>query len=337
LAIALVMEFRSIAHFALFSFASLSSGIWLYLRNMAWTGNPVFPFLSARLSPHLVTTYALVRLRNDTEALLMHRPWQLIPFAFLAAVQKNRIGFWDFFGPTVLALAPLILLAFRKTRAWRIPILVWFLSSVGIFFSTGLPRFLLPIFPIALSSVAAGLEAASLQRWVIASRVATGLLSLSALAGAVGLAMYSQGPVIAAIGLQTRTKYLEQRAQDYEVVEAVNQLLSDRNNHQRVLVFFRHFYYLDVPYLNGNPDTSFEVDTKLLQTTKEWKKFFEQKDIGYVVRSPDYPEPIASSLCEMERNGDLVLVAQAEVENFQGKRINERRATESVIVLKVNR
>ena len=337
LAVAVAVEFRSVMQVLLFILSSSCSGIWTYLRNLAWTGNPVFPFLSARLSPHLVTTYGMAHLASSTGASSMHDPWQLVPFVFLAAVQKNSPGFWDFFGPTILTLAPLIALVFRNTRAWRIPIGVWFLSSVGIFFASGLPRFLLPVFPIALSCAAAGFDAALRTKWTIVNRVAAALLILMALAGATGLAMYSQSPVLAAIGLQSKTRYLELRAQDYEIVEAANRLLGGVDNQERALVFVRHLYYLDIPYLNGDPDTSFEVDPEHLQTTQEWQAFLEKKGIGYIVRSPDYPEAIAAPLREMERNGDLIPYAQAEVQNFQGKRIDEERAMVPVIILRVRR
>lgn len=337
LGIAVVVEFRSAAQVSLFFLASLFSGIWPYMRNLAWTRNPVFPFFSARLSPHLATTYALSKLTNDTETLLMHDPWQLIPFVFLAAVQKNRIGFWDFFGPTVLALAPLILLVFRNTRAWRIPVLVWFLSSLGIFFSSGLPRFLLPVFPIALSCIAVGFEGALRQKWSKANRVVAAALILMILAGAGGLVMYSQRPVLAAIGWQNKTEYLQQRAPDYEIVQTVNRLLRGRDDQQRVLVFVRHLYYLDFPYLNGDPGTSFELDPEHLQTTQEWKTYFEDRRIRYVVRSPSYPDVIAGPLTVMEREGDLVPFAQAEVQNFQGKRINDKRVMVPVVILEVQR
>ena len=151
------------------------------------------------------------------------------------------------------------------------------------------------------------------------------------------MAMYSQKPVQAAIGLQSKTRYLEQRTQDYEIVEAVNRLLAGRENQERTLVFVRHLYYLDIPYLNGNPDTSFEVDPEHMQTAQEWKAFLGEKGIGYIVRSPDYPEAIAAPLWEMERNSDLVPFAQAEVWNFQGKRIDEKRTTVPVIILRVRR
>lgn len=252
-------------------------------------------------------------------------------------MQKNSPGFYDFFGPTVLALAPLTLLAFRNTRIWRILILVWFLSSFFIFFSSGLPRFLLPVFPIALSCVAAGVEDVFRQKWAIASRLAASLIIVMALFGAAGLAMYSRKAVFAAMGLVGKTKYLEQTSQDYEVIEALNRHLGDQHSGQRTLVFVRHLYYLKIFYLNGDPGTSFEVDPERLKSSQEWKEFFKKNAIGYVVRTPDYPAAIAQPLLEMERDGDLEPFAQDEAQNFQGKRIDQIRTAISVVILRVRR
>src|SRR5437016_7910139 len=136
----------------------LIGGIWPYLRNTIWTGNPHFPFLSEERSPHLITAYGLTTLVSDTGAAVSHNPAQLFPFLFFAAMRAKNPGLWDFFGPTVLALAPLVFLAYKNTREWRIPVLVWSLASLGIFFATGLPRYLLPLFPVALFCVAAVIE-----------------------------------------------------------------------------------------------------------------------------------------------------------------------------------
>jgi len=158
-----------------------------------------------------------------------------------------------------------------------------------------------------------------------------------AFVGAAGLAMYSQTPVLGAIGFVSKTIYLEQTSQDYEVVEALNQLLGGEKSQQRTLVFVRHLYYLKIPYVNGDPGTSFEADPEHLQSAQEWKAFFEKNGIGYVVRAPDYPAIIAQTLMEMERDGDLVPFAQEEVQNFQGKRIDQTRTAISVIILRVRR
>jgi hypothetical protein len=131
---AVARELRSKAAFALFSLGPLVAGIWPYLRNFVWTHNPVFPFLSPALSPALLTAYAVKALASNAGASSIHGPAQLFPFLFFAAMQKHSPGFWDFFGPAVLALAPLLLFVIRNARAWRVALLVWFCSSLGIFF-----------------------------------------------------------------------------------------------------------------------------------------------------------------------------------------------------------
>src|SRR5205823_13565184 len=112
MALAFILQFRGVTRWLTFMLGSLSGGIWPYLRNTIWTGNPVFPFLSEKVSPHLITAYALTSLASDTGAAERHNPAQLLPFFFLAGVRAKRLGFWDFFGPTVFGLAPLVFLGY---------------------------------------------------------------------------------------------------------------------------------------------------------------------------------------------------------------------------------
>lgn len=334
-ALVVLVELRSKLTILVFFPSVLATGIWPYLRNLLWTGNPVFPFLSARLSPHLVTAYAMQDLARDTGASSTHGLALLFPFLFFAVAQQHSPGFWDFFGPTVLALAPLILFAFRSTKAWRVPLLVWFFSNLGIFFSSGLPRFLLPLFPMALSCVAAGFDVSVRARWKIISRTATGLLVVTGCVGAVGFVLYVQAPLRPAIGLQAQNEYLKLRAPDFEIAETASHLLSGRKNQQKTLVFFRHLYYLNIPFVNGDPSTSFEVDPERMQTPQAWEDFLGKNGIGYIVRSPDYPEKIAAPLHELEKTGELIPFASADVQNFQGKRLEQNRTAVRTVILKV--
>jgi hypothetical protein len=336
-AVAVLIEFRIKITACIFVPGALMGGIWPYVRNLFWTGNPLFPFLSAKLSPHLVTLHAVKSLESDTGALSVHDLGQVFPFLFFASIQKNSPGFWDFFGPLVLSLAPLILFAFQNTRAWRVSLFAWLLSGLGIFLASGLPRFLLPVFPIGLACAAAGFDFALREKWTVASRTAMGVFVFMVCTGSAGFLMYVHRPLRAAIGLQSETEYLQQRSQDFEVTEAVNRLLRGQTNQKKALVFIRHLYYLDIPFVNGDPDTSFEVDPAQLQTPQEWKAFLEKEGICYVVRSPNYPKALAAPLNEMEIAGDLVPIARADVINFQGKRIDENRIVVPVVILKVNR
>jgi len=336
LAIGVLLLFRSALRLLVFTLGSLCSGIWPYARNFGWTGNPLFPFLSAKLSPNLVTPHAVIALANETGASGTHSVLSLFPFLFFAKAQNSSVGFYDFFGPTVLALAPLILLAFRNTRAWRISLLVWLVSAAGIFFASGLPRFLLVVYPIALACVAAGYQEAFSRRYTLVSRTSAALLLVISLAGAAGLVVYGVQPIRAAVGMQSKSAYLEQRSQEYQIVEAINKMLGKMNNHAKALVFVRHCYYLDIPYVNGDPDTTLEIDPERMRSSSDWKAFFAQKGIGFVVRSSQYPASISASLNEMEKNGELVPFAETEVRNLQGKRIDEKWTTVAVVVLKVN-
>ncbi len=331
-----IIESRRFSRWLIFMAGSLIGGIWPYLRNTIWTGNPVFPFLSEKLSPHLITAYGLTTLASDTGATANHNPAQFLPFLFFAATRAKNPGLWDFFGPTVFVLAPLVFLAYRNTREWRIPVLVWFLASLGIFFASGLPRFLLPLFPVALLCVAAAIEWSIGKDWKIANAVSVATIALMILAGAAGLAVYCRKPVLAAVGFTSREAYLEDRAPDYQIAQAINQLLGTPKNAGTALIFLRHQYYLHIPYLNADPGTSFEADPERLKTPEQWKEFLKVKAIVYVVRAPSYPMVIAAPLEELEKRGELVRFAQREVGNLKGMRIEQGHITVPVIILKTN-
>ena len=337
LALAVVVELRSLATASVFLTGSLLSGFWPYLRNFAWTGSPVFPFLATKLSAKLATPYALAALYADTGTSASHNVLQVLPFLFFAGVRPSGAGLWDFFGPTVLILAPFVLLAFRIERPWRVLVFVWIASNLGIGFASGMARFLLPIFPLALTCAAAGFTVCLRERWTSVKRLTGTLLILTGLVCAAGLIMYSKDPLRVAIGLEKKADYLKERGPEYQAAQIVNSVLEGSGSQQRALVFLRHLYYLDIPYVDGDPSTSFEVDPQKLQNPRDWKAFFEKKNIGYVVRSPDYPPAIAEPFEEMERMGDLTPIAHAEVQSFQGMRVNQVRATIPVVILKVNR
>lgn len=141
----------------------------------------------------------------------------------------------------------------------------------------------------------------------------------------------------AAIGLQSRIEYLEERAPDFEIAVTVNHLLSGREDQEKTLVFFRHLYYLNIPFINDDPGTSFEVGPGHLLTPQSWRDFLVKREVGYIVRSPDYPEEIAAPLNELEKTGDWVPYAKADVQNFQGKHLEQNRIPVPLVILKVKR
>lgn len=197
----MVVELRSIAAASLFVAGSLVSGIWPCVRNLVWTGNPFFPLLGDKLGGGLVTRYAMTILYSST-VLPNHNFIQIFPFALFAGARSGHPGLWEFYGPTVLVLAPLVVVAFRNERRLRVVTMVWIASSIGISYFSAMPRYLLPVFPLALGAAAAGFEVSSHEKWTVARRMIASLLVLVGLAGAAGLAIYSRGLLPVAIGLE---------------------------------------------------------------------------------------------------------------------------------------
>jgi hypothetical protein len=148
--------------------------------------------------------------------------------------------------------------------------------------------------------------------------------------------LYTAPEVLATIGAKDRQRYLEEKAPEYQVSEAVNRAVSSTQVAGKTLVFIRHLYYLRVPYILGNPATSWEVNPDVLRTAVEWRKFLHEEQIAYVVRAPSYPATIAAPLNDLEREGYLIPYAKSEVQDFQGMRLTGIRGPVEVIILRVS-
>jgi hypothetical protein len=336
LGVAFLAEYRSAIKGFLFFLAALFSGIWPFLRNLIWTGDPVFPTLASRLIPERVNPYALGDFLNGTRVPGSHSPFQAIPFLFFSMGQTGASpGLWEFFGPMVFAIAPLVFLAWRNTREWRVRTFVWFSAGLGIFLVSGLIRYLLPLLPVAFSCAAAGVYYAEQKGWVQVHRLATLSVLLACLMGAGGLALYMSPAILAATGVEDRQHYLRERAPEYQVSEAVNQAVGSPPFAGRTLVFLRHLYYLRIPFILGNPSQAWQINPDSIKTPGDWRAFFHDQHIAYVVRAPSYPKTIAPPLEELEREGKLVPYSKSEVQNFQGMRIAGMREAVTVTILRV--
>ncbi len=138
--------------------------------------------------------------------------------------------------------------------------------------------------------------------------------------------MYCWKPVVTALGIVREVNYLEERRPEYQEAEAINRVLASQVKGGKTLLFLRHMYSLHVPFLNGDPATSWMINPDHLRTPQDWEIFFQKEGITFVARSPYYPEAIEAPLAEMEAKGDLVPVARSVVQDFQGMRIAGERA-----------
>jgi len=336
LLLALYVETRSFLKAALFSIAALFSGIWPYLRNFLWTGDPVFPFLTRTLFPERLNAFGLASLHADTGVTSSHHVRGIFSFLLFAGQQGSTPAFWEFYGPIVLSFLPLLVPAITNTREWRVRLYVWIASGVLIFSASGLNRFMFPLFPIALSCAAAGVFHAAQRGWLQAYRVAVASAVLFIFIGGAGLVAYSGPALLAAAGIHDSKTYLETRAPDYKTVAAIDRSLGTERSAGKALVFFRHLYYLRSPYVLGNPDGSWSVNPDLLKTPGDFRAFFQREGIAYVVRAPEYPDVIAGPLRQMEKDGSLVPYSEALVDNFSGNRIAGQRKEVRVLIFRVN-
>ena len=336
LAVAFLVEYRSARKGLVFFVAAVFAGVWPLARNLIWTGDPFFPVLVTRHFPERVNPYALGDLLADTGAASSHSLFQAIPFLFFSVRRSAALpGFWEFYGPIVFAFVPLAMLAFRNTREWRVRTIVWLCAGVGIFLASGLTRFLLPLLPIALACVAAGVYYAGQRGWKHIHGLAAFSITFACLLGAGGLALYTAPEILATVGVENHQRYLEEHAPEYQVTQAVNRVVSSTQTAGKTLVFIRHLYYLRVPYFVGNPATSWAVNPDVLKTAADWRAFLHHEQITYVVRAPSYPARVAAPLKELEREGYLIPFAKSEVQDFQGMRIAGIREPVEVVILRV--
>jgi hypothetical protein len=337
MAVAFLWEARSVIGRVLFLSGALGAGIWPYARNFVWTGDPMFPFMTRWLTPERVNVYALASYRADTGAGAHNNPWMLLKFLFFAGIDFQHLGFWQFLGPIVIAFAPLLILAVRRDGTWRTALLVWVLSALGIGWTSGMTRFLLPIFPIALAAVLAGAAQLAAPGWRAARFVSLATIVGFLLFGAAGLFYYDRTALAAATGLISREDYLQARAPEYEKVRFINEALAGKAAEGKTLVFVRHVFYLNVPFLYGDPTASWAMDPSKLQTPQDWRELFQKEGIRWVVRSPEYPPAIAGGLRELEEQGDLVPILQGVVSDFQGMRIAGRLESVPIVILEFKR
>lgn len=335
LALAFFWETRSLRHSAIFVGAALAAGIWPFARNILWTGDPVFPFLLGKLGYAQVNNYTLGAIRADTGAADTHSLLHILKFPFFAGIDQAHLGFWQFFSPLCLLFAPLILFAVRNTPIWRTSLIVWVASSIAIGVTSGMTRFLLPIWPIALAVSFAGITVLSEKQWRIAKSVAIVSVGFFLLMGVGGLLLYGRSPALAAAGFISRQSYLVQRAPEYAKSEFVNRALNNKGNGGKVLIFFRHTYYLQVPFVSGDPASSWLINPERLKTPESWGILMQENGIHWVVRAPDYPPTISEPLHRLEVSGKLVPLEQGQVDDFEGIRILGNRKTLPIVILEV--
>jgi len=326
---------RSLLWAALCSGAALATGVFPLLRNFLWTGDPFFPFLSRWMGKVAVNEYALESIQADVHShAFSTQPFHILYFLAAMTVRGADYGLGHYFGPVLLGFLPLLFFCNWRAR------LVWVAAALcgsmllANALTTQMARFLLPAYPLALALAIFGAAVATREG---GAYVRFGCVVTLALFGLFCLAsdtLYAKDFLPVSVGLESKVAFLNRMAPDYQAAAFVNSVLAQRPG--KVLIFFRHSYYLRVPYEDGDPSESWKMNPGALASPQTLLAFLKEQGIAWVVKSPEYPEPLAKVFEECEKEGLLVPEARTEAETLSGSsRIYNIRLKVPVVLMRV--
>jgi len=328
---AFVIELRSAGKTAAFFLIAVATGIWPYLRNWRWTGNPVFPFLVERFGPQHVNQDVIRSILADTGASDAKSIWRVLRFPLFAAVEQTHLGFWQMMGPLVLCFAPLVVMAVKGTRSWRIVLVVWILGTIGIGASSGIARFTLPLLSIALAAAFAGVATLRDRGWRAAYLMASALIAAYGVLGFCGFLVYARPALAVAVGLNSRENYLRERAPDFYATEFVNERLAGEAAGRKVLIPFAHTYYLNHSFMNGKQEELWFIEPN--SRAADLYEFLRRNNVDWVLRDGGYPPNQRELYLALESQGKLVPCGSGVAQDFSGNRLGGNRAVQSLTMM----
>lgn len=310
-------------------------GILPLVRNAWWSGDPFFPFLTRWTGPWRFNAYSLKAILEDLHPVDSSRTLLgLLKYPFLFPLKWDAYGgFGHYWGPIVLAFAPLLVFAVRKNPLSSAATAVWAAVLLANELTAQQPRYLLSIFPLALALVFVGAAEASRRGWRVVQLATIGSILAFLIFGVGSEAFYAKDFLPVAVGLEEREAFLERMAPDYPAVAFINHSLGGSDG--RVMVFFRFAYYLRVPFENGDPRVSWLINPDKLSEPHSLLQFLRQENIRWVVKVPGYPEPLVPTFQALEQEGQLRPVASTEVLSFTNFRMYGQRARVKLVILEV--
>ncbi len=219
-------------------------GLPWYVRNVADTGNPVYPLLPGIFGGK----YWDATLRDWWDAMLttfgVDGIWRLPVFPLEFVLRTDRYERGYSFSPALFLLAP-IALAFARRWVWA---LAAALLAYTVFWWEGMQqitRYLLPVLPFAAVLAAlAGVELWRRGGWPRALAGATGLVTAGAFLAMTGLFSYRLVPGV--VGAEPEGTFVQRVTGTYDALHWLDTRLPPEG---RVLVGMRNLYWLDRPYV----------------------------------------------------------------------------------------
>lgn len=317
---------RGLRHALLCAAVALAAGGAPLVASWAATGNPLFPFFTGQLGPEGINSYAVEVTLNGARAEgFSLAPERLLGYPVRLALAGAEYGLGQLYGPLVLALGPLVLLLLRLEPRVRLLLVVWLGTLAVNAVTSQSGRFLLPVFPIALSLVMAGLAEARTRGLRIVHLAGCAAVAISLAFGAASFVVYARDFLPVATGFEPREAFLERMAPDYRLTQFVNRAMVGREG--RVLIFFRHTYYLEAPFLPGNPEHSMELDPARYGSAARLLEYCRRREVRWVVKAGAYPEPMRDAWEKLEAEGWLAPVATARVDATRRRWAPGRRET----------
>ncbi|HVS88571.1 MAG TPA: glycosyltransferase family 39 protein [Candidatus Acidoferrum sp.] len=331
----LLVEAPGLRNAIIFTASSLAAGIYPLLRNFWFAGDPFFPFLTRWLAPDRVNFYALGAVLAETHISRGGGSWlAALAYPFLVVLKGNEYGVGHYFGPLVLSFAPLLFTLRRDDPLVRAAVFVWGGCFLFNWLTSEMGRYLLPVYPLALALVFSGAALATREKAALVRRMCGAVIALFLLFGTLSLVQYAKDFLPVTLGSEPCEQFLERMAPDYNIATFVNRALAGQSG--KTVVFFRHLYYLRLPFLNANPATSWLMDPRRYSNPDQLLSLLREQDVRWVVKSPDYPPALRDAFSALERDGKLLTFAEAEVENFASWRLYGTRQRTHVTILNVH-
>lgn len=99
---------------------------------------------------------------------------------------------------------------------------------------------------------------------------------------------------------------------------------------------FRHAYYLRIPFINGDPTSSWIVDPAKYSQADALFRFLQALNVKWVAKTPDYPAPLRCAFVELEAEKRLIPIASSDLESLTGEsRIYREKQVVHVTILKL--
>lgn len=185
--------------------AALLFGPWV-VKNLLYTGNPIFPYLMSHFPGRHLPEAGYQRLLAEQHARSAHDPlsWLLLPWTLTMSNPDS----YNFCGPIALALAPFLFL-FRlrhpvlKKLAWLVPLFLVLGLSV-----THILKFIVPDFVFLYVLLAAALWGGNRSDWGKGVSLVSALVAVLCFANVTAISHYYYPASGIWYGVQTRGEYL---------------------------------------------------------------------------------------------------------------------------------